>query len=327
MKDRIKIVGLLALIFVASILFVWLAKRDSSPRERKDPNIQSQSSPGIPLTTPQTSEGGVPQLNPFQAMMQTPIEFYGIVLDQDGNPVPSAKISASVLDSWKGSPISVTSANDGTFKILSKGTAIHIKVEKPGYYRVEKGGKLHPSTQGFDFGVEDSPRAYKPDPASPTIFNLRKSGNPVLLEQLRAQSKIPRDGSPVSISLSKTDKFSLLISCRTMEDNTQPPNAPYDWRCEVSVEGGGVQEASDEFDLVAPDGGYESAFVIDMPKSMDEKEWNSRVDKRLWIQFSDRTYAKISFMMNARGDHFVVVEGHRNPTPNDRNLEPKLNDR
>jgi len=326
MKERSKIVSLLVLTFLASILFVWLAKRDSSPRERRDPNIQSQSAPNIPLTTPQTSEGGVPPPNPFQAMMQTSIEFYGIVLDQDGIPIPSAKISASVLDSWKGSPISVTSANDGMFKILSTGTAIHIKVEKLGYHVVEKGGKLHPSTQGFDFGVEDSPRAYKPDPASPAIFNLRKSGN-VLLEQLRAQSTIPRDGTPVSISLSKTGKFSMSISCRTLEDNTQPPNAPYDWRCEVSVEGGGVQEMSDGFDLIAPENGYESAFVIDMPKSMDEKEWNSRADKRLWFQFPDRTYARISFMMNARGDHFAVVEGHRNPTPNDRNLETKLNDR
>ncbi len=32
-------------------------------------------------------------------------------------------------------------------------------------------------------------------------------------------------------------------------------------------------------------------------------------------------------MMIAGGDHFAVIQGFRNPTPEDRNLEPKLDER
>lgn len=111
-----------------------------------------------------------------------------------------------------------------------------------------------------------------------------------------------------------------------MEDRLVP-NAPYDWRCEVAVEGGGIQEAKDEYALEAPADGYAPSTVIEMPKTLDVKKWNSRVRKIYWLRFSNHTFARIDFRMIASGDHFAVIEGFLNPTPNDRNLEAKLDDR
>lgn len=138
---------------------------------------------------------------------------------------------------------------------------------------------------------------------------------------------MPRDGSLITVGLSKISTVALQISCRTIEDVTQPPNAPYDWCCEISVDGGGIQEVLDEHSFTAPEGGYASSADINMPKSLAPKEWNSRARKNYWLRFPDNTFGKISFMMNARGDHFAVIEGVRNPSPNDRNLESKLDDR
>lgn len=190
--------------------------------------------------------------NPWMELLQTPIEFYGVVLDQEGDPVPGAKVSATIMDNLnKGTPLAAISDSKGRFAIHSKGATISVRVEKSGYYFVDKGSLLHPSSQGFDFGADTGRGIYQPDPASPTIFHLRKAGNPIPLERLQAQPNVPRDDSSVAISLSKTSKVELQIKCLTLEDETQPPNAPYDWHCEITIEGGGIQEADDEHRLLA----------------------------------------------------------------------------
>lgn len=79
--------------------------------------------------------------------------------------------------------------------------------------------------------------------------------------------------------------------------------------------------------FLSPEEGYEESFVIDMPKTLDRKLWNRRASKNFWLRFPDKTFGRISFMMIAGGDHFAVIQGFRNPTPKDRNLEPKLDER
>lgn len=64
-----------------------------------------------------------------------------------------------------------------------------------------------------------------------------------------------------------------------------------------------------------------------MTKTLGPKQWSRSARKNYWIRFSDHTFGKISFRMHAGGDHFAVIEGFRNPSPNDRNLEPKLDSR
>jgi hypothetical protein len=327
MKNRNLIMGVVALLLVIAVVFLWPTDRGDALRDdANSPTLSSVSN--APTGLPPIVSTSTPRANPLVALMQTPIEFYGVVLDHENNPVPSAKVEASVLDNMmKGTPITTTAGSDGRFTIKSKGASLHIMVSKNGYYFVDKNGVLRPSTQGFDFGVDDSPRAHKSAPNSPIIFHLRKVGNPVHLETLRGQSKVPRDGSPVTIGLSKTSAVAFQVSCRTNEDASQAPNAPYDWRCEIQPVGGGIQEVLDENSFLAPSGGYTQLAVIDMPKSLDRKVWNSRVNKSYWLRFQDNTFGKISFMMNARGDHFAVINGFRNPSPNDRNLEPKLDAR
>lgn len=263
--------------------------------------------------------------NPMEALLQTPFEFYGIVLDLDGNPVPDVKVSASTVDNVvKSSPHKTVTDAAGRFMIESKGMSLHVEVSKLGYYRVERGGKITASSQGFDFGVDQGRGVHVSNPAVPAVFHLRKAGNPIPLDRLYGQALLPRDGRAITVSPSKTSPITLKVQCRTLEDETQPPDAPYDWKCQVLVEGGGIQEAKDEASFTAPEDGYAPFAVIDMPKSLAPKQWSSRAKKFYWLSFPDNTFGKIDFMMNARGEHFMVFQGFRNPTPKDRNLEPKL---
>lgn len=328
MKNRTKIIGLVALLIVLSAVLLWPTNKNEALRNQGGQTNKTSNASSIQSVPPPTAGGAKPALNPLMALMQTPIEFYGVVLDQDWNPVPSAKVEASILDNMiKGTPITATTSADGRFTIKSKGASLHIMVSKSGYYHVDKNGVIRPSTQGFDFGVDNGRGGYQPNAISPVVFHLRKAGNPVQLDILRGQSKVPRDGSPITIGLSKTNNLDLHIRCRTLEDATQPPNAPYDWHCEITPEGGGIQEAKDEHSFIAPSDGYTHLALIDMPKTLDPKQWSSRGNKNYWLRFSDNTFGKISFMMIARGDHFTVINGFRNPSPNDRNLEPKLDAR
>lgn len=276
------------------------------------------SEPIVPASVPPST--AVP--NPMQVLMQTPIDFHGVVLDQNNQPVPTAQVNASVLDNMlKGSPIIATTGEDGKFTIKSRGMSLHVEVSKPGYHFVGKGDVLKPSSQGFDFGIDNGKGIHHSDTSFPAVFHLRRARNAVSLDRLVANPKIPRDGTPININISKTSSALLQVSCQT-EENIQAPNAPYTWKCVVIVSGGGIQEAKNESDFTAPKSGYASSFVIDMPKNLDPKSWSSRANKKLWLRFADGTYAKLNFMMNARGDHFAVLDGYRNPTPDDRNLEP-----
>ena len=93
------------------------------------------------------------------------------------------------------------------------------------------------------------------------------------------------------------------------------------------MEGGGIQEAKDDLAFEAPADGYASSTIIAMPKTLDVKEWSSDTQKSYWLRFPDNTFGKIVFRMIAGGDHFAVIDGSRNPSPNDRNLEPKFESR
>ncbi len=328
MNKRTAIIWSVAFLVPTLALLLWPQKNIETvePADK----VEITQSPQPPLASPvalPTSATGAP-LNPMQLLLQTPILFYGIVLDQHGQPIPSAKVSASVVDNvMRGTPVATTADADGKFTIQSKGASLRVEVSSNGYVRVENGGSLKPSSQGFDYVAGIGRGIHSPDPASPATFQLRKPENPVSLERLNANPKVPRDGSPIILSLSKTGNVTLQISCRTMEDETQPPNAPYDWRCEIDMKGGGIQEAKDDQAFEAPADGYASSNIIDMPKTMDVKQWSSDISKNYWLRFPDNTFAKIAFRMIAGGDHFAVVDGVRNTSPNDRNLEPKLENR
>ena len=84
-------------------------------------------------------------------------------------------MSASVLDNMiRGTPLSTTADATGKFIIQSKGRSLHVEVSSVGHNRVEREGKLKPSSQGFDYGADDGEGIHRADPASPVVFQLHK---------------------------------------------------------------------------------------------------------------------------------------------------------
>jgi len=321
---KIVVIGGVALLL--TLLFLWLRSEPPSKPDGIDALTAKPATKATPTQLP-TNDGKQPPppaANPMQALLQTPITFYGIVLDQNQNPVPGATVSATVLNQLpSGTPVSTSSGADGRFTIRTNGASLHVRVSKNGYDDIDRGGQLKPTSQGFDFAADTGRGIHQSDPSSPAVFHLRKPGKPVALERLNGQAKVPRDGVAVPLSLSRKGSPVLAVKC-VSEAHTDDSTAPFDWRCEVVVDGGGIQEATDATAFEAPAQGYAASAVIDMPKSLGPQKWRDAETKNYWVQLPDKSFAKVRFRMMAGGDHFAVVDGFRNPSPNDRNLEPKL---
>ncbi len=262
--------------------------------------------------------------DPFLLAMQTPITFFGIVIDQNGAPVPEANVEASVLDNFtKGSPLTVKSDNFGKFAIQSKGMSLHVAVSKNGYYQIGGDSVGETSSRGFEFAANLGRGVHKPDPNNPVIFNLHKSGSPVKLLRIDNSPKIQKNGNVVKVIFDGNPTHSLAIRCWTHDDK-KLPDGRYDWKCEIDVPDGGLQESSGAYDFIAPDVGYTQNAIIEMPLTIERLLWKSDVSKRYWVKFNDGIHANVRIRMIAAGDHFAVIQGYLNPTPGSRNLEPDL---
>jgi hypothetical protein len=152
---------------------------------------------------------------------------------------------------------------------------------------------------------------------------MRKKGTTVPLVSLKQNYRIPRDGTPISIDLTTgattTGKNgNLVVQCWT-DDQGKRSGEKYNWRCIVTIPGGGIVPTDEEFAFQAPDSGYISSTEIVMP--VDHPDWKSDVDLKFYYRLADARYGKMTFSMIAGGQHFCMINSALNPSGS-RNLEP-----
>ena len=250
-----------------------------------------------------------------------PIEFYGKVVDERGTAVPSASIEYVVSDESEEGTTKYHAISDpsGLFTIQNlKGMGMTIVVSKDGYYETKS------ARRNFEYAGGDHPHV--PNPKAPVLFQLHKKAIGVELVRSQKVIKIPRDGTPVEIDLMTGKKASpgrgtLVVQCWT-QDQDQPINGErfYDWKCRISVPGGGLIERREEFDFIAPVEGYLSFDEVDMPRAIGKEKWSERSARAYFLKLKDGNYARISLEIVAAGDHFVRFESYLNPDKS-RNLE------
>ena len=93
----------------------------------------------------------------------------------------------------------------------------------------------------------------------------------------------------------------------------------YDWRCVVSIPGGGAVTNNAEFAFEAPEQGYTPSLEIAMPAA--RADWQDDVDVKFYYRLADGRYGKMTFSMIAGGQHFCMIDSVLNPFGS-RNLEP-----
>jgi uncharacterized repeat protein (TIGR03803 family) len=267
-----------------------------------------------------------------------PINFYGKVVDENDQPVAGA-IAHFI---WDGGVTNndprpftdtgkisadVTTDSAGLFSLTNAmGTELDVSVGKAGYYisRRNRGAQYFKySKMNLDsfYGIGDY---FKPVSNNPVIYYLRKKGIGESLIGVKQNYRVARDGTPLEIDLT-TGKASpggsgdFVVQCWT-DDQGKPSGAKYDWRCLITVPGGGIVPTDEEFALQAPENGYALTNEIAMPA--DRTNWTSQVDLKFFYRLADGRYGMMTFSMIAGGQHFCMMDSVLNPSGS-RNLEPQ----
>src|SRR5262249_46457746 len=93
------------------------------------------------------------------------------------------------------------------------------------------------------------------------------------------------------------------------------------WKLELDVLGGGLVELAGSGTYIAPEAGYNSSFVFEMPRSAEK--WGSGLRKAFYFKTSDGRFGRIHFDLDVDCQPPPAkagLEGHVNPNGS-RNLE------
>jgi protocatechuate 3,4-dioxygenase beta subunit len=247
-----------------------------------------------------------------------PINFYGKVVDQNGQPVSGAKVQLSWTDQSKeGSTQSETSSDgQGNFTLENKeGRYLLVTVTKPGYYTAQQQNQT-----SFDYAGFWDERYYQPDSRNPVLFHLRKEGVKENLLTGNINVNIPSGGAPTSIGFSRNPADSWArVEVQAWTNTEKYPPRIFDWHAIITVPGGDIQPCNDEFPFTAPEGDYKPSIEFNMPATAEK--WKRGIEQQYYIRYTNplrygRVLLEISgASQNVSGAYWI------NPTPGSRNLE------
>ena len=251
---------------------------------------------------------------------RTPIEFYGKIVDQHGNPVPGCAANLIVSDGYGTSNLNLCSDRMGLISITGiRGKMFQLRLAVPiGYCNLSSGGGTH----SFEYAEYFSHNYHIPDPASPVEFKIWRYEHPVPLQQViyRGETfKFNRDGSILWLDLvdgvSNPGDFGLSAVVLSAPDERSED-------CILKVvagDGCGVCETSDTPMFTPPEKGYgkEIAHKCGYRNSLPYGDHKFS----FYIKTKSGIYASVEidaeFGVNCVRPFVIVI---RNPT-GDRNLE------
>jgi hypothetical protein len=250
---------------------------------------------------------------------RTPINFYGKVVDESNTPVSAANVHFiwTDLSPTGNSEQTAVSDQNGLFSLNSvTGKNLIVEVSKAGYYAYQ------PAGAAFNYAGEN--QNFVPDFGNPVVFQLRKKGDGAELVHFKKNFPVPKGGTPILVdlatgSISASSKDALRVECWT-SDSEKKSGWKFEWKCRVSVPGGGLQIYDEIFPFTAPKDGYVADEIIDMTAT-DDPKWSQDVRRKFYVKVADGRFARMEFRMVAHGEHFCQIDSFFNPSGSD-NLEP-----
>lgn len=226
-----------------------------------------------------------------------PINFWGVIIDQEKRPVPEVKITFSVRQGFTllpGVPLTRQAQYDvytdahGHFELTNaSGDVLEVQsMTKPGY-------ELSPKTERV-FGYHGSSDIFSPDPGKPWIFQMWKKSASEKLVHFNKHTNIPVDGTPTAFDLYNGNEASdgaLRIALTRSPLNIERGNMRYDITFKVEIVGGGLLASDDEFMNQAPEGGYIPSFAVEIKS--DDATWSKALSRSFYFQTMDGKYGKL----------------------------------
>jgi hypothetical protein len=307
-----------------------------TPRGGKSSPVQAaNSTKSAPLRSPGTpsedSKSDSLYLGKIASIFGKPFVFHGLVLDERDKPISEAKVHFSFNDSPMPNGIGTNgetvSDSYGRFVIRGRGMGLFVEVSKNGYYRVPtlpgKRGSSSVFRNHEHLGDTDIPISTESEPA---IFILRKMGESASLHHIAPKViVVPKDGVPTLIDLGSgcrvfSNVHNIQVEVFTWDQGwNSNKGGHYDWKCRISVPGGGVRERAGLFDFEAPEAGYYATYEVSMSRT--DVRWSNGFQKTFFARFTDGRFARFSLSLTTSGDHFIMLESFINPEIGNRNLE------
>lgn len=272
-------------------------------------------------------------VNKWKAIYNNPIDFWGKVIDQNGNPISRARVEVTVYNdpSWSfdGRSLKDIRASDskGRFEILGvKGEGVAVKASAQGYVSLfdERQGDL--SFRKISYARQSSEKYNRhPTKDTPAVLVLRKKAAPALLSvSSRKFVSIPRDGSLQLIELKESGgKKGMVVEVRLESESPEPFSYdPYYWQFKFRVSGGEVQPRTDPNRFEAPPDGYFPKWDIEMLKTTG-RSWrrsNPSETRDYWVKFGNGDFGRLNVSVSTGRRHTVSIDSWYN-LEGSRNLE------
>lgn len=333
MNKRTTVIGILAVVLLL-LLGSWryLASRHVSPSEQKtassanavasngtvkQPNASNAQPASASAPTPTPVDPKVAKMEArVAAENSTPIDVYGKVIDQSGQPVIDAKVKGGTLliegyDRSGGEAFSTVTDTQGRFSFTGlHGARFGLGIEKPGYVYDPK----------RYLGWWDG---YRPDPDNPVIFRMWKLQGAEPMKAYSISTSIPCDGTPTGYNLLTGQKMpaggDLVVKLMRNPINIDR-SKPFDWSVTLEISGGGLIDINDLYPNEAPADGYQSSVTVEM--SPETKNWQAALTHSFYFK-SGENYGRMT--INIQADFqppptYFGADVHINPSGS-RNLE------
>lgn len=247
-----------------------------------------------------------------------PIEFWGRVVDQDGQSIPDAVIAYRVHRSGRQEPSGfvgddshksqVASSGDGGFSITGdRGVTLSIEgIQKSGYRLAGK--------QQLDFGYHGTPDLFSPSPRQPQVFVLIHTAAMPSLVRYSQKYSLPWDGQAIRYDI-QSGRPSPTGELRIVASRSQPDQmGRFDWSFAISVAEGGILEAHKGKALIAPDSGYATSWTCGY--KAESKPWRFGLTSQLFVKTSKGEFGLLNLQIYADAKpagKSLHVEGFINP--------------
>lgn len=249
-----------------------------------------------------------------------PIEFYGKVIDQHGEPVSEAIIKANIRYWIMGAPGVPGSRHQEYELVTDKNGQFHVKGRTGDSLTIEKISKDgYKSYSGIN-------KSFGPGKHTLVIFKMWKQQGAEKLIKIYEHYRIPYDGTPVVFNL----KYGHMLANGSSGDlkvtllrnplKIKLGQRNYEWRATLEAINGGLIESNDEFMYLAPESGYQPKIEISMPANAPK--W-SATKKISFYQKTGSDYARVTVEFRTDSDREktgFTIDSYLNPNGS-RNLE------
>lgn len=343
MKKRV--VALFISLLVVLSLF-WFGRRiPHATRDAQDSRSDAtaeQTGPGSPPVpgTPKPADAAIEtsyqrsrleQLRSIAQKSNRPIQFFGLVLDQDNNPIPDVRVTLEIRVAKEVTPGVIddlfdtsvlTTGRDGRFSLTdARGALLGVKaLEKAGYVPSEK------AFRKSYWYWRDTSHVFHPNAEHPEVFRMWKQAGAERLVRNGIGHAIPYNGSGTNFDLINGKAVAGAGDMRvTLVRNPQQiqwGQRNYEWTATIEVPNGGVIESDDEQMYQAPSDGYRPKCVIHM--AADDANWTDSKNAAIYLKLRGGQYygrAELKFMVGS--DRAVTpfsITAFVNPSGS-RNLE------